>query len=306
MRGILTLAAIALTCGVPAALAADPSPSPEQLMPPEQLIKDVVFNELSDHQHHAFFEYLDCKRIGQQTLVKAEVETRGGRVNRMLEQDGHPLTDEEQREESRRLQNLLHDTGQQQKLQRDYQGDEDRIARIIGLLPDGFLYRYDGIEGGEIRLKYQPNPSFRPPTYEARVFHGMAGTLWIDLREKRLRRLQGQLIANVDFGYGLLGRLDKGGTFDMERLEVTTGNWKTRVLNVHISGHVILLKNIGKDQDEVRSDFRQVPSNLDLQGAEVMLNQVQIHGGPPVIQTGAAASLGGDDRSNSPDGLAFK
>ncbi len=240
---------------------------------PHQLIKDVVFNELADHQHHGYFEYLDIKRIGQETIVKAEVETGTGRIHRVLAEDGKPLSAEQQAEESKRLEALLHDSSQQQKLLRDYQGDEDRIARIVGLLPDGFVYQYDGVEGDDIRLKYEPNPDFKPPTYEARVFHGMAGTVWIDAREKRLRRIEGQLVSNVDFGYGLLGRLDKGGTFNMERVEVVPGNWKTQVLDVHISGHVVLLKSIGEDQTERRSDFQQVPRNLTLEEAEAMLAQ---------------------------------
>jgi hypothetical protein len=245
----------------------------EPAQTPQQLIKDVVYNELVDHRQHGFFEYVDAKRTGQQIVVKAEVETRTGRVNRLLSTGGKPLTAEEEAAESSRLETLLRDPGQQQKLLRDYQGDEDRIARIVALLPDGFLYEFDGVEGENIRLKYEPNPDFKPPTYEARVFHGMAGTIWINAREKRLCRLEGRLVANVDFGYGLLGRLDKGGTFNMERVEVAPGSWKTRVLDVHITGHVILLKSIGKDQEEVRSQFRPVPSNLSLEQAETMLNQ---------------------------------
>jgi hypothetical protein len=240
---------------------------------PQELVKDVVFNELTDHQHHGYFEYLDVKKIGLETIVKAEVETSTGRLHRVLAEDGRPLGAEQQAEESRRLEALLHDSSQQQKLLRDYQGDENRIARIIGLLPDGFVYQYDGVEGDDIRLRYEPNPDFKPPSYEARVFHGMAGTVWINAREKRLRRLEGQLVSNVDFGYGLLGRLDKGGTFSMERVEVVPGIWKTRVLDVHITGRVILLKSIGKEQVERRSDFQQVPGNLTLADAEAMLAQ---------------------------------
>jgi hypothetical protein len=242
-----------------------------QAEPAQELIKDVVFNELADHQHHGYFEYLDVKRTGQETIVKAEVETGTGRVNRLLAEDGRPLSAEQQAGESKRLEALLHDSSQRQKLLRDYQADEDRIARIVGLLPEGFVYQYDGVEGDDIRLKYKPNPDFKPPTYEARVFDGMAGTIWINAREKRLRRLEGQLVSNVDVGYGLLGRLNKGGTFNVERVEVVPGNWKTRVLDVHISGHVVLLKSIGKDQTELRSDFQQVPRNLTLEQAEAML-----------------------------------
>jgi hypothetical protein len=257
----------ALTFAIPSARANGQAESAHQL------IKDVVFNELADHQHHGSFEYLDVKRAGQETIGKAEVETGIGRVNRLLAEDGRPLSAEQQAEESRRLEALLHDSSQQQRLLRDYQGDEDRIARIVGLMPDGFLYQYDGVEGDDIRVKYAPNPDFKPPTYETRVFHGMEGTIWINAREKRLRRIEGRLVSNVDFGYGWLGRVEKGGTFNVERVEVVPGDWKTRVLDVHITGHVILLKSIGKDQTELRSDFRQVPGNLTLKQAEAMLAQ---------------------------------
>jgi hypothetical protein len=205
-RGLRLLALLASALALRSANAQRPAESAQQL------IKDVVYNELADHQHHTFFEYLDTKRTGQETIVKAEMETSAGRIHRLLAEDGKPLGPEQQEEESRRLDTLLHDSSQQQKLLRDYRGDEDRIARAVGLMPEGFLYQYDGVEGDDIRLKYQPNPAFKPPTYEARVFHGMAGTVWINAREKRLSRLEGQLVANVDFGYGLLGRLYKGGS----------------------------------------------------------------------------------------------
>jgi hypothetical protein len=271
LRGISMIAVAALTLAVPAANANGPEGSPQQLA--QQLIKDVVFNELADHRHHGYFEYLDAKRSGQETTLNVEVETGSGRIHRMLADDGKPLSSEQADQESRRLEALIHDSSQQRRLLRDYQGDEDRIARIVGLMPEGFLYQFDGVEGGDIRLKYGPNPDFKPPTYEARVFHCMAGTVWINAREKRLSRLQGQLVCNVDLGYGILGRLDKGGSFDMERVEVAPGNWKTRVLDVHITGHVILLKSIAMDQTERRSNFRQVPANTTLAEAGIMLEE---------------------------------
>jgi hypothetical protein len=278
LRGISTASALALIFLIFWTLATPVAEGQGTAESAQQLIKDVVYNELTDHRHHGYFEYLDRKQSGQQVQLKAEVETSTGRIHRLLAEDGQPLSAERQREEARRLDALLHDRSQQQKLLHDYQGDEDRIARIVGLLPEGFVYRFDGVDGDDIRLKYQPNPEFKPPTYEARVFHGMAGTLWVNAREKRLSRLRGKLVANVDFGYGLLGRLDQGGTFDLERTEVAPGCWKTRVLDVHITGHVILLKSIGKEQTEVRSEFRRMPPDLSLEAAAAVLAEASANG----------------------------
>jgi hypothetical protein len=260
---------------------------------PHDLIREVVFNELREHQHHSFWQYNVVKRTSQQTLLQEEVETSEGRVNRVVAINGATLSPREEQQEDDRLTRLLHDRGQQAKLKQQYDEDERHIGSMMSLLPDAFVYQYDGTEGEETRLRFVPNPAFRPPTYEARIFHSMAGTVWVNGREKRLARLKGQLISNVDFGYGLLGRVDKGGTFEMERHEVAPGIWKTRVVEVHISGHVILLKCIGKDQREVRSDFRPVPADLNVASAEALLehtvahNQLASHMQPVALQNPA-------------------
>ena len=43
------------------------------------------------------------------------------------------------------------------------------------LIPEAFLFDYDGVDGSLVRLKFHPNPSYNPPTYEARVARGLAG-----------------------------------------------------------------------------------------------------------------------------------
>src|SRR5271155_4522335 len=112
-RRIQLLAVVALTLAIPAALGQEPAESPQQL------IKDVVYNELVDHWHHSFFEYVDTKRIGQQTIVKAEVETGEGGSPRFRAGDANPPTQEQEKEKPRRLEALPHDSSQQQKLLRD-------------------------------------------------------------------------------------------------------------------------------------------------------------------------------------------
>lgn len=282
LRSTLVFASLAWTLAGYACHASDSSSRPAE--PAQQLIRDVVYNELAEHRHHGYFAYLDTKQTGRRTLVKAEVETKQGRVSRLLSTDGQPLTAEEQKEENARLNDLLKDRSAQQKLLRDYQQDEERIAKVISLLPEGFLFDYDDIEGETIRLRYRPNPAFNPPTYEAKVFSGMAGHVWIDIREKRLVRLEGRLVSNVNYGYGILGRLDKGGSFDMQRVEVSPGNWKTSVLDVHITGYIILLKNISKEQRERRTNFTQVPPNLTLEQAEAVLSHRPSSQGVPQDQ----------------------
>lgn len=239
---------------------------------PEQLIRDTVYNEMHDHEQHGYWQYAIQKKTANELDLLEEVETTNGPVHRLIAVNGAPLSAERHREEEARLQELLTDPGRQRKIREQYADDEKRIGRIMQLLPVAFLYQYEGIEGENYCLSFKPNPAFHPPTIEARVFHAMEGKVYVNVRWKRLARLDGHLVENIDFGYGILGRLYKGGWFDLERVRVSSTDWKTEVLEVHVAGRAILFKTIAKESRERRSAFREVPRDTSLSEAKRMLD----------------------------------
>jgi hypothetical protein len=141
-----------------------------------------------------------------------------------------------------RLDQLVRDPGQQRKLKQQYDEDEERIERIVKLLPDAFLYEYAPCEDGNLCLNFRPNPSFHPQSIEARIFHAMQGTLWVNASTKHMVRLQGSLIEDLSFGFGILGHLNKGGWFELERVQVSPTDWKTNRLEVHMTGRQFSLR----------------------------------------------------------------
>ena len=203
-------------------------------------------------------------------------ETKYGPIHRIVSYGGAPLTDVQRREENARLDQLLHNSGDQARVAQQYEQDERRLQRLMALLPDAFLFDYDGLEqgGNIVRLKVRPNPGFTPPTYEARMFHAMGGTVWINLLQKRMVHLKGQILDQVDFGFGLLGHIEKGGAFEIQRESVSQTHWKTDLVEIHVAGRLILFKSITKDQREVRSGFTAVPTDITLQQAKGLLDQV--------------------------------
>lgn len=239
---------------------------------PEELIRDTVYNELHDHERHGYWQYVIRKHTSNEVDSLKQVETTDGPVQRLMAVDGEPLTAQRRRDEELRLKALLSDSGKQRKVREQYAEDEKRIGRIMQLLPVAFLYEYAGVEGENYCLSFRPNPAFHPPTIEARVFHAMQGKIYVSIRWKRLARLDGHLVDNIDFGYGLLGRLYKGGWFNLERVQVSQTDWKTKVLEVHVAGRAVLFKTIAKDTREERSGFREVPRDITMSEAKRMLD----------------------------------
>lgn len=239
---------------------------------PQELIRDTVYNELHDHELHGYWQYAIRKHTSNEVDSLEQVETSNGPVQRLMAVDGAPLSAQRRRDEELRLEELLSDTGKQRKVREQYAEDEKRIGRIMQLLPVAFLYEYQGVEGDNYCLSFRPNPAFHPPTIEARVFHSMGGKIYVNIRWKRLARLDGHLVDNIDFGYGLLGRLYKGGWFNLERVQVSQTDWKTKVLEVHVGGRAVLFKTIAKDTREERSGFREVPRETTIREAKQMLD----------------------------------
>lgn len=240
---------------------------PLQAAPPEAagvLVREVVYNELHDHQLHGYWRYWIEQHAQKEALLKQQVETADGPVSLVVESGGRPLEGAAEQQEQERLHRLMSSPQEQQKHRQDYSEDEKRIGRIVALLPDAFVYDYDGEENGCYRLRFRPNPNYPPHSVEARIFHAMTGALWIDARYKRMARLDGQLQENVDFGYGILGRLYKGGWFRLERTQVSTMDWKTQRLEIHMNGRALLFKTIARETSEVRGGFAPVPAGLTL------------------------------------------
>jgi hypothetical protein len=265
MRSILALAG-ALLCGaLPALRAQNPAQSPHDL------VKDVVYNELQERRQVSLWQYRVEKTVASQTAVEQQIETKSGPVYRVLVRQGRPLDPSAQKKETDRLDNLLRNSGEQARMKQDYETEEQRLQRLIAVMPDAFLYTYDGMAEGNLRLSFRPNPAYNPQTYEARVFHALAGEIWVQPQQKRLVKIDGQIAAEIDFGFGLLGRIEKGGTFRIGREQVAANRWKTSLLDVHVSGRIIFFKAISKDQHEVRSAFQPVATNLSLPEAIALL-----------------------------------
>jgi hypothetical protein len=249
---------------------------PQQPMPAGQLVREVVYNELHDHDRHGYWLYWIEHHTPKETSREEQVETIEGPITRLDQTNGRPLSEAGRLAEEVRLNRLLNSPEEQARRRQDHAEDEKRIGRIVALLPDAFLFEYEGEENGSYRLRFRPNPEYSAQSIEARVFHAMSGELWVSARYKRLARLDGHLDENVNFGFGILGCLYKGGWFRLQRTQVSSTDWKTERLEVHMSGRAMLFKTIARETSEVRGGFVPVPAGINFAQGVSLLSHVQV------------------------------
>ena len=122
-------------------------------------------------------------------------------------------------------------------------------------------------EGGFTRFRFRPNPNFHAHSRESEVFHHMEGTMLVEPRHNRLAEIDGRLISEVKFWDGVLGHLDKGGTFTVKQKDVGGGHWEMVALDVQMNGKALLFKTIAVRQKVVDSDFHALPEQTSLKQA---------------------------------------
>jgi len=267
------------------AVIAGPSAQQMPILPPAELMRAAVDNEVAANDQDAKFMYLDRKEDEHGSKTKLAVETTQATASMLVALDSRPLTPQQRQTEEARLQGMLNRPEEVRKKQKAEKEDAERTLRMVKALPDAFLYESDGEQLGEaglgkpdaklVRLKFRPNPDYKPPSRLEQVLAGMQGVILIDAAERRIARIDGTLIKDVGFGWGIFGHLDKGGHFLVQQSELGGGIWEVSRMKLDFTGKILVFKNLRIHSDQILSDFRRVPSNLTFAQGVKMLKERQ-------------------------------
>jgi hypothetical protein len=256
-----------------------------------QLVKDAIKHQMeadaADHTHWRYRIHREDEKGSQDRDV---IDTKDGQIARTLLINGKPLSAEQRSADELRMKKLVEDPGERAKRDKRAKEDEEKGVQMFKAIPDAFIFKYEGAENGEVRLSFFPNPHYNAPTRELQVFRSMSGMMWINRAELRMSRLDGSLFEDVTFGWGLLGRLNKGGTFSVAQSRVADDHWEFVSLDVKMSGHAVIFKNINVKQLQRITGFHRISDNMTISEAYQLLEK----GEAPVSagnQTGANGAL---------------
>lgn len=233
------------------------------------LMRDVVLHEidaqLNDTTLWCYRE--ERQEDGKPARTLEVCQSKDGDLEHLIAIDGRGLTAEEQQAEDQRIRQVLSHPEQLRAKQKKEREDGDQQRNILKMLPDAFRVQCEGEAGDLVTLSFRPNPAFHSFTRASLVFRHMEGTLVLDARQKRLVEINGRLTSEVKFGGGLLGHLDKDGTFTVKQREVGEGHWDLAFMSVHMNGKILFFKTINVLQKETLVDYQQLPRDATLQQA---------------------------------------
>ncbi|MDE3180407.1 MAG: hypothetical protein KGM47_12200 [Acidobacteriota bacterium] len=245
----------------------------------QELVKHAVYNQLQDMRHPAhLYEYKHQEISPDSSQTTVEIQTAQGMAERLILVNGKPPSEKQCQRNLTQLARIASSPRMARQRLKNQQGDIERREELFEALPNAVLFQYDGVEKntGWVRLKYEPNPAFRPRLRAGGVLQGLEGTMWVDPSSQRIARIDGQLVRTVSFGWGILAKLYPGGRFIMQQQKLPDGDWKQTELEVSFQGVILIFKKLNVDMKEIYSSFEKVPEGLTLSQAVDRLKSIPV------------------------------
>jgi hypothetical protein len=246
----------------------------------QALVREVIHNEVESQLRD---KSLWCYREQQEEEAKPSktlqvCQTKDGEVERLIALNGRELSLTQKQAEDDRIQKLVDHPDQLRAKQKKEREDGDQERALLATFPDAFLFQCEHESGNLVSLRFRPNPAFRPATRSGQVFHHMEGTLVVNAAQKRLVEIDGRLVSEVKFLGGLLGHLDKDGTFCVKQQEVGDGHWDLMHMSVHMNGKALFFKTITVLETKNLLDYKPLPRGATLQQtADFLTRDFDVH-----------------------------
>ena len=266
-RMILTFTILLSLCG-----GASVTQQSEATSSANELVEAAVQNELNRSDTIDIrWKYLSHKEVDDKSETREVIETKFGEVDRLVSVAGKPLSEAQQRGEIKRILRLSRDADDQRKIQQSQRKDEQQARAFLKMFPSAFRFEVANKTGDLVKVTFTPSSGFRPSSREGKILHEMAGEIWVNSKERRIARISGQLMNSVTFGGGILGHLERGGHFSVQRTEIAPEDWEVTEMDVNMRGKALLFKTISIKQKEVHRNFERVSSNLTIADAAAFL-----------------------------------
>ncbi len=261
--------------------ANNPALSPGLLAePPRSWVADAVKNELlALHHPNSYLRYRMHVIDAKGDRVRDVIESKDGSVARLILKDGRRLTEEEDKAERQRLNDMIASPSDYFKHVKN-DGEGRKLAdQLIRLMPEAMVYSYapgqpqTGSNDGspEVVLDFKPNPKFSPPSTPAQALTGLEGRVWIDAKSHQVVRMEGTIFRAVNFGWGMLAHIYPGGHLVLEQANAGGNRWIFTRFQEDVSVRALMVKTIHVHANIEAGSFQTLPGPIGYQDAVRML-----------------------------------
>jgi hypothetical protein len=211
---------------------------------------------------------VDRKQYDSAGAVKSHEIAVGNRsfqdgvpVSRLVEKNGKKLSEEELRKQEEAIRTQVAKekalTAEEREKRLRKAAENDGWMKEI---PDALEYKYTGEESIDGRpaylLLFSPRPGYSANNVRARLFEKTNGKLWIDKADRELVKGEAETFAPMNIGFGLVGKIEKGTRFSLQRRRLAEGAWLLDNQMVRFAARIALFKYMSNEVVTRQSEYR--------------------------------------------------
>ncbi len=209
---------------------------------------DTALEEYERLEHRVVRKSATDKRAEEDKTFRV-VPTGTGTLRLVVKDWGQPVALELYRQQLRDWEQALtqtltaKDADQKRRVEKWVKRTKER-AEMVDAVKDALratsMVRED--RGGRtlVKLELVPNPAYKPTSRSTELFAHVRATAWIDESAAQLVRIEAEIIRDISFGGGILGKVYRGGRFVMEQQEAAPGVWLPTLYAYDFSGRKFL------------------------------------------------------------------
>jgi len=242
------------------------------------------------YTYHVFQETTEVDRNGKVKKTEStdadSFAIDGIRVNREVAKNGKPLTPDEARKESDRIDKDVAkakahraDLAAKGQATTDRGNDELSVARILelGKMSNLRIAEVDGRRA--FVVDYTGDPNAKTHAEIEGVFRDLVGTVWIDDQDRVLMRVEGHFVKDFKIGGGLIADMHKDTSFDFRQVKIDGEVWLPSSVDAHGKFSYLLFGGFSGSFKLRVTDYKKFRTTTTL----IPTNHVVDENGNPVV-----------------------
>lgn len=190
----------------------------------------------------------------------------GEEVSTLVEKDGKPLSEQEQKKEDEKTRKRIEDLQKNEakkeaKEKKDTEEGKNNGDPGIEVFLRACRFtnpRRERFRGQDVLVfDFAPNPEFKPHKLEEKVVQKLAGVVWIDEKALDVARLEAYFVGDMKMAGGLLANVQKGTSLVLEQGFINNEVWLPTYEEAQVGARVLLVKGFKISHVTRYSDYKK-------------------------------------------------
>ena len=214
-----------------------------------------------NYTYHSFFTDQEIDSNGQ--VKKTETEDRdvffvnGHRIERTVKKDGKTLNDHDQKKEQERVNKLV-EKAVKTPAGQPLDGQQTiSVPKLLDIMDVSNPRRETYRGRSTIVFDFAGKHDVKTHGLAEDASKKLAGTLWVDEKDRQVAHMEARFTDNFHVGGGLLANVQKGSSFYFDQAPVNGEIWFPTGAEGRVDARVFLLKGIREHFVERDSEYQR-------------------------------------------------